>query len=111
MDSLPAILGVGQGVAPTQGSWRDASARAAGNAPSPQDIAAWHRAYQAHASAWNAWRASQPAVGYVVQRLTQEHSDGGSDPGRRIRGNAVYAAAAARDTAIEGPVGAVSLLV
>jgi len=112
VDNLPAILGVGPnlGVASTQGSWRDASARAASNVPSPQDVVAWHRAYQAQTSAWNAWRASQPSAGYIVQRLSQEY-DGGSDPGRRIRGSAVYAAAAARDTTIEGPVGAVSLLV
>jgi len=51
---------------------------------------------------------ARPSTGYVVHWLAQQL--GTDDPSRQLRGQAAYARSAAQPT-IQGPVGAVSLLV
>jgi hypothetical protein len=76
----------------------------------PPELSPWRRAYDERQAAWNTWRATRPAVGYVVHRMN-EALGAQADPAQRLRGQAAYAAQAARALSIEGPVGAVSLLV
>ena len=91
----------------TQGPRREGLARAAAALP---ETAPWRRAQDERQTAWNVWRATRPAAGYVVHRLTQDFGND-SDPALRLRGQAAYAAQAARAMSIAGPAGTVSLLV
>jgi hypothetical protein len=87
-----------------------AGARAHARAVAPPDEPPRWRSFEEERNhAWTVWRATRPDAGYVAHRLAQELN--GEDPGRRMRGQMIYAAQMARSAPLEGPVGSVSLLV
>jgi len=92
--------------ASAQAPRRDAPARVA----TPPALSPWRQTPEQRQQAWNVWRATRPSAGFVVHRMNEALGER-DDPAQRLRGRAAYAAQAARGVAIEGPVGAVSLLV
>ena len=89
-----------------QGSRRDGIVRVGAAAAPPP----WRGSFAERQTAWNVWRATQPAPGYVVHQMNEIQGERG-DASLLLRGQAAYAAQAARAMSIEGPAGTVSLLV